>query len=343
MFGRLAARGHDVTAVVSGFRGAAANDTVDGIHVHRTGGRHSFPLAARAYVRRELRDRRFDIIIEDLNKIPLFTPLWTDTPIVLLVHHLFGLTAFQEASLPVAATTWLAERPLARVYRDVPVEVVSDSTAEDLVARGFDRGRIRIIPNGVDLEFYSPDPSLAKFPEPTLLYLGRLKKYKRVDLVLQAVAHLRGNGVPVRLLVAGRGDQREALEALSARLGLTGSVEFLGFVDEGTKRTLLRRAWVHVLASPKEGWGISNVEAAACGTPTVASDAPGLRDSVVDGTTGLLVPHGDVAALAGAIRRIVEDAAFRLKLSHGARAFAEGFGWERAADSTEAHLQEVIT
>ena len=124
------------------------------------------------------------LVIEDLNKVPLFTPLWTGATPVLLVHHLFGATAFREASFPVAAATWLLERPLGRVYRGVPVQAVSDSTAENLQHRGFRRDQITVIPNGVDSHRYSPDPVVPRFAEPTALYLGRLKRYKRIDLIL---------------------------------------------------------------------------------------------------------------------------------------------------------------
>ena len=87
----------------------------------------------------------------------------------------------------------------------------------------------------------------------------------------------------------------------------------------------MRRTWVHCLTSPKEGWGIVNLEAAACGTATVASDAPGLHDSVRHEETGILVPHGDVPELAGALRRVVSDPGLVDRLGQGAYAFAQGF------------------
>jgi glycosyltransferase involved in cell wall biosynthesis len=120
-------------------------------------------------------------------------------------------------------------------------------------------------------------------------------------------------------------------------------VRFLGFVSEEAKRRLLRRAWAVVLPSPKEGWGISNVEAAACGTPALASDSPGLRESVRHGETGFLVPHGDVQALADRLVELAGDPALTARLGRGARAFAEQLSWDRAARATEAHLQRVIT
>ena len=340
IFGRLAARGHAVTLLASGWSGAAARDRLDGIEVHRAGTRHTFPLHVRGAYRSI--GQRFDVVIEDLNKVPVFTPRWVDSPVVLLVHHLFGRTAFEEASFPLAAATWLLERPLARQYRGLQVQAVSQSTADDLVRRGFDRPSITVIHNGVDLERFRPDPDAARFDAPTVLYLGRLKRYKRVDLVLKALARLVADGVRVRGIIAGQGDHAAELRALRDRLNLQQVVEMPGFVDEAEKLQLLQRAWVHVLASPREGWGITNLEAAACATPTVASDSPGLRDSVVHGETGLLVPHGDVAALAGALRRILNDHSLRGRLGRGARDFATGFSWDHSADLTEAHLNDVV-
>ena len=104
----------------------------------------------------------------------------------------------------------------------------------------------------------------------------------------------------------------------------------------------MRRAWAVVLTSSKEGWGISNVEAAACGTPALVSDNSALRESVRDGETGFLVPHGDVPALARRMLELAGDPALVARLGHGARAFAAGLSWERAAQATEAHLRGVI-
>jgi glycosyltransferase involved in cell wall biosynthesis len=160
--------------------------------------------------------------------------------------------------------------------------------------------------------------------------------------VLHAMARLRDRGVPGRLVIAGQGDHRGELEQLAAGLQLGDRVEFAGFVSEERKRELFRRAWVHALASRKEGWGISNVEAAACGTATVASDSPGLRDSVRDRETGFLVPHGNVDALADRLRSILQDPGLRDALGAGARSFAERYSWDRSAAMTEAHLERVL-
>lgn len=331
VFGRIASQGHAVTLLCSGWKGCEPRTELDGIEVHRVGTRYTFSLHARRYFRRHLKSRSFGVIVEDLNKVPLFTPRWSDVPVVLLVHHLFGSTAFQEANPALAAATWLLERPVPVVFRDTPVIAVSGSTRTDLVRRGLAPERITVVPNGVDLDAYAPVAGEPEFSEPTLVFVGRIKRYKRVDLMLDAVAALRDRGLNVRLVVAGRGDHLPELRRRRERLALDDRVEFLGFVSEDRKRELLRRAWVHVLTSPKEGWGLSNMEAAASATPTVASDSPGLRDSVVDGETGLLVPHGDVTALTDALQRILEDPRLRRRMGAAARSFAEGFSWDASA------------
>jgi glycosyltransferase involved in cell wall biosynthesis len=342
IFGRLARRGHEITLLASGWKGCDPRAELDGIEVHRTGARYTFSLAAPRYFGRHLRDRPFDVVIEDLNKVPLFTRYWTPTPVVALIHHLFGATAFQEASFPLAAATWLFERPIPLVFRTIPTIAVSASTREDLGGRGLDASRIEVIPNGIDLERYSPHPDGAQTAEPSLLYLGRLKKYKRVDLIMRAVALLASEGLELTLRVGGSGNDRPRLEKVARDLRLADRVDFLGFVEEEEKLDLFRTSWLHALTSPNEGWGISIMEASACATPSVASDAPGLRESVVDGETGLLVPHGDVRALANSIALLINDNVRRRAMGRQARSFAEQYSWDASADQMEAFLRRVV-
>ena len=334
IFGRLAGRGHEVTLLCGGWPGSPPRASLDGLTVHRVGTRHTFPLHARRYYDRHLAGR-FDVMVEDINKVPLYTPLWRPQRTVALVPHLFGATAFNELPVPIAAAVWLAERPLGRVYRGVPFEAISESTRDDLVARGIPLDSIRVIYPGIDAAAYTPDPA-TRSQVPLFAYLGRLKRYKGVHFVIQAFARLAH---PAAILeIAGAGDYRAALERLAASLDLQERVRFLGRIPEAEKLDLLRRAWGLVLASPKEGWGITNLEAAACGTPVVASDSPGIRESVRHGETGFLVPHGDVAAMAEAMGALAASPALVRRLGERARRFAEGFTWERAADETERHL-----
>jgi glycosyltransferase involved in cell wall biosynthesis len=338
IFGRLAARGHHVRLLCGGWPGCPPRAMLDGIEVYRVGTRHTFPLFAKRYYKKTLKDWP-DILVEDINKVPLYTPGWGARATMALVPHLFGSTAFQELAAPLAAAVWTAERPLGRRYRHVPFEAISESTADDLAERGIPRSSVEVIYPGIDTVAYTPNAG-ARSPVPLFSYLGRLKKYKGVHLCIQAFAAMC---VPNAVLeIAGAGDYRLELEALAKSLDLGDQVRFLGRITEEEKLALLRRSWALVFASPKEGWGITNLEAAACATPVVASNSPGIRESVVDGRTGFLVAHGDVNGMGAAMRRLAESPELVATLGAQARTFAEGFTWENAAEQTERHLMRIV-
>ncbi len=339
IFGRLAQRGHEVHLLCGGWPGCPPEATLDMIRVHRVGTRYTFARYAHRTYQERLSSLGFDLVIEDINKVPLFTPRWRGARVVGLVPHLFGTTAFRELAPPLAAAVWLAERPIPWIYKRTPFQAISQSTADDLAGRGIDRAQIRVIYCGIDSALYSPDPAL-RSAIPVFAYLGRLKRYKRIDIILEAFAKA---GMPdARLEIAGAGDGRAGLERLVTSLDLTNRVTFLGRISEDDKIALLRRAWALVFTSPKEGWGITNLEAAACGTPVLASDSPGIRESVRTGETGYLLPHGDSTALAGAMRRLALSPALVASLGAQGRIFAQTFTWEHAASETEDHLRAVL-
>lgn len=338
IFGRLARSGHLVSLLVSGWKGGAEREVVDGMAVTRTGGRYSFPIHVQTAFRRLCAEHQYDVVVEDINKVPLFTPRWSNIPVVGLVPHLFGTTAFKQESWPIAATVWGAEKLMVPAYRHVPMQVISDSTADDLVARGFQRSQIQVIYPGLDHDLYQSAGDRVLPDVPTFVYVGRLKRYKGVDVLIRAVGLLRAQGRPVRLIIAGKGDDRPRLEKLTSSWELTESIEFAGFVSSERKVELLRSAWASLYPSPKEGWGIANIEAAACGTPSIASDSPGLRETVLDDETGFLVQHDSPSEWAARMIRLSEDHELRDRLGAGALRHASGFTWERAARETEASI-----
>jgi glycosyltransferase involved in cell wall biosynthesis len=282
-------------------------------------------------------------VVEDINKLPLYLAGLTDRPFCVIVPHLFGASAFEEAPWPMAATVWLAERPLARAYRRAGFHAISESTRDDLVARGVPPQRVRVIHPGVDSAHYAPDPAVGRAPSPRFLYVGRLKRYKGVSVAVRALALARRTRPDLRLDVAGSGDYAGALRQQVAELRQEEAVQFHGFVTEAEKVRLLRSTWANVFPSPKEGWGITIMEAAACGTPSLASDSPGLRDSVRHERTGYLVPHGDAGALASRMLELAADRALVDRLGAAARLYATSLTWDAAADQTEAHLADLLT
>lgn len=323
IFGRLARRGDDVTLLSCGFPGAPAEETVDGIRVRRLGNRFTYYALVPGAYRRLRSEAPLDLVVEDLNKFPFFARLWVREPLVVLVHHLFGRTAFRQVAFPIAAVTFAAEALVPRVYRGLPVIAVSPSTADELVHGGMRRSDVHVIPNGLDHARYRPGTA-PRAVAPTVLALGRVEPYKRTELIVDAVAALPG----VRLVVAGSGTGMTAVVARVAAHGVADRVELRGFVGEDEKLRLLQTAHVLASASEKEGWGLTVLEAAACGTPSVTSDVPGLRDAVRDGETGVLVPSGDVPAMAIALRRVLDDVALRERLGAAALRWAGRFTWD---------------
>ena len=341
IFSRLVERGHRVRLVCSGWTDAPARSTVQGLEVERHGNRHSFALLGRGAVRAALRREAPDILVEDINKLPLFLSGISAAPLYVIIPHLFGNTIFHEASLPAASLVWLAERPIPRVYRRAAFHAISESTRVDLVHRGVAPGRIRVIHPGVDSVRHHPLPG-ARSATPAFLYIGRLKRYKGVEVAIRALGVARQTRSDLILDIAGAGDDRPRLEEITRKLALEDAVRFHGFVTESEKLRLLRSTWANLFPSPKEGWGITIVEAAACGTPSLASDSPGLRDSVRHGETGYLVPHGDVGALSARMLELAADPGLVATLGERGRRYAESLTWEDAARQTEEHLFETI-
>jgi glycosyltransferase involved in cell wall biosynthesis len=341
IFGRLVARGHDVTLLAASFRGGAREERIQGVDVRRLANRYLYYWRVPGTARREIRRRRYDLVVDVLNKLPFFSPWFLDLPCLVIAHHLFGRTAFSQVNAPVAAVTYLSEKLIPIAYSHAPVMAISDSTKRDLVARGIPADHIRVVPPGLDHRAYGVGGG-AEPRATTMLWIGRLEHYKRVDVMIDAMIEIRRRVPSARLVVIGEGSARAALEQQARRRGLASVVEFTGYVREDEKIARLRRAAVLVNTSAKEGWGLTVIEANACGTPSVASDVAGLRDAVQDGTTGLLYPYGDARALADAVVRVLTDDRLRERLvTHGLE-WAARFSWEHVADEAEAMIEETI-
>jgi glycosyltransferase involved in cell wall biosynthesis len=339
---RLVKYGHEVTLFCSGFQGCAPEEEVQGIRIVRRGNRWTFNFVAPFHLRRLLREQRFDVLIEDINKIPFYTPLYLNLKTLVVVPHLFSTSVFSEVNFVIGSYIYLAEMPLIRAYRGCPFNVISESTAEDIARRGVPREDISIIHCGIDRHTYAYDSSVPKYDTPTILYLGRIKKYKSIQHLIRALVVVRESVPDCRLMVVGDGDYLPRLRQLARSLAIEDRVEFPGFVSVEEKVNRMRQSHVAVLPSLREGWGLTNIEANSVGTTVVAANSPGLRDSVRDGQTGLLYAYGDVDELASKLTAVLADSELRSRLEAGALKWAEEFDWDRAAKEFEAVLDKVV-
>jgi glycosyltransferase involved in cell wall biosynthesis/O-antigen/teichoic acid export membrane protein len=318
--------GHRVTVIAGDYPGAApVEEPAPGLTLHHMGTRVTvFPRAAWAVWRGRI-GRDADVVLEVVNGIAFFTPLWLRRPRVTLVHHVHRRMYVEELGRRGAIAAFLLETiPLRFLYRATPFITISEAARRDLVELGVPPERIHVAYLGVEPARFRPG---ARAPEPTLLYLGRLKQYKRIERVLDVL-----EAIPEATLdVAGDGDHRAALEAEIERRGLSARVRMHGFVSEEEKAELYGRAWVALTASSAEGWCLTVMEAATCGTPSAALRVGGLPESIVDGRTGVLADSGE--ELVERVRELVRDPARRDALGEAARARAGEFTWERTAEA----------
>ncbi len=337
---RWSAWGHEVTLLCAGERGKPRREFSHGVRILRTGRRQTFNWVLPGAYRR-LAGERFDLVIEDVNKIPLYLPLFAGRPVLGLVHHLFGMVAFLETHPAIAAYVWLGERGLAAAYRTTPLVAVSNSTREDLIERGIPPENVEVVYGGIPLP--PPGAAVLRSPRPSFVYLGRIKRYKHIELALRAFARILPDVPEARFTIAGYGDHAEDLEREAAALGIERQVSFHGRVEEAEKWRILAQSWGLLYTSPKEGWGLSSLEAQAAGAPVVASDSPGLCETLIPGRTGFLVPHGDVDALAARMRTLAANPALVERMGAEGRAHAARFTWDSAAqrllDACERRLR----
>ena len=302
-------------------------EVVDGVRIVRRGGRFTVYLLAMLFVL--FNARRYDRVLDVANGIPFFAPLFTARPVVLLVHHVHGRQWFTEFPYPMALIgRFLEHRVVPRLYRRRPIIAVSPTTRDALAETGVDRAQIRVVYNGV-----TPAAGAAGFSgEHRIAYVGRIKRYKRIDRLVRMMPGLREEFPHLRLDLAGSGDAMPAIKALVEELGLAEHVFVHGFVDKATKADILSRAAVFATPSMHEGWGLTVIEANVHGCPAVAYDVPGLRAAIRHGETGLLAQ--DDAGFRDALAFFLREGEARRRYSKAARAWAERFNWDSCASET---------
>jgi glycosyltransferase involved in cell wall biosynthesis len=333
---RWVAAGHEVTLFTSEFPGSKAEEFLDGVRVVRAGGKYSVYGKAKRYYKKFFSKESYDIIIDEVNTRPFFTPKFVNNGerVVALIHQLAREYWFYEMPFPVnyVGYHFLEERWLKN-YVDVPTVAVSESTRQDLLDLGFKR--VFVVPEGLNFTPLSVVPE--KAPEPVVVFAGRLKRAKRPDHAVKAFNIVKEKVPDAELWILGDGPFKEDLEKMAGE-----GVRFFGRLNNVDRRDLIRNVSVLVNPGVREGWGLNVIEANALGVPCVAYDVAGLRDSVKDGLTGLLAESGNVEALAKATIRVLQDATLRRRLSENGLKYAKEFSWDKTAKEFMKVLERII-
>jgi glycosyltransferase involved in cell wall biosynthesis len=332
---RWAEAGHDVTLFTAEFPGCRREEVLGGVKVVRSGRRFGVYGEAKKFYGKRFRAEGFDVVVDEINTHPFFAPKFVDNgeKVVGFIHQLAREYWFYEMPFLVSHIGYhfLEDRWL-RCYVNVPTVTVSESTQQDLAELGFKR--IFVVPEGLNFK------PLGVFPEklvrPVVVYAGRLKRAKRPDHAVKAFNIVKSKVPEAELWVLGDGPFRERLERLAGE-----GVRFFGWLPNEERRKLIADARVLVNPSVREGWGLNVIEANALGVPCVAYNVVGLRDSVKDEVTGLLVESGNVEALAEAIISILQDDAMRRQLGENALKYAKEFNWDKTAEEFMKILEQL--
>ncbi len=331
IFKRIVNKGHSVTLFSHQFKNAKQEEVIDGILVKRIGNKFLFNRQFKKYYLKHLQNINYDLVIDDISKIPLNTSSYINKPIVGILHHIHGNSLYKEIPFPLAYYIVQKEKQIPANYKNVPIFTVSKSTSTELTHLGFPQDKIGILHNAIDHDFFKTIKS-EKLKTPLLVYIGRIKKYKNIEKVIDTIPYLKDKFPNVKLIIGGSGDHLKNLKEYVTKLSLEKHIEFKGFLSEENKAKLLAQAWVFVTMAEKEGWGITVIEANAMRTLAIGSDVPGLRDSIKNNETGFLVPLNESKKLSEKIETLFLDKDELNKISKNAYHWSQEFSWDNSAN-----------
>ncbi|MBU0527962.1 glycosyltransferase family 4 protein [Candidatus Micrarchaeota archaeon] len=329
----LTALGHDVTLFTSTFPGSPEKEIIDGVvHVRYAGKYQIFSNSYFCY--NKYIKGKFDLIVESINAMPFFTPLFAKEKVIPFIHQLTRENWYSGICFPIAFFGYHSEDHLLRLYKKLPTVVPSESTRDDLRSLGFQN--ISVIKGAADVLPHKD----SKETNPTLLYLGRLTSSKQVDHVLQTFRNVLNDIPNAKLWIAGRGPEESKLKKLAIDLKINDSVKFFGYVDTKKKPELLSRAHIMLFPAVREGWGLVVLEANACGTPVIGYNTYGLRDSIIDGVNGFLVDN--VKSMSAKAIELLSDTNKINSLCESSLEHSKKFNWEKTTDEFRSLFERVI-
>ncbi len=321
---RWVEQGNEVTVLTVGFKGCKPSETIDGIEIIRVGGAYSVYWKAKWHYQKHLKGK-FDLVIDVINTRPFMTPSFVNSgeKIIALQYQLAREYWFYELPLPLGWIGYHILEPMwLKNYFDIPTITISKSSKESLEEFGF--RNVSIVPIGINTKPLAKLPAKSKIP--TLIALSRLTKAKRVDHAIRAFKKIKQTFPNAQLSIVGDGPARKHLESIAGE-----GVVFTGKVSEERKRELLKSAHVLLVPGLREGWCLVVTEANAFGTPAIGYNVPGLRDSIIDGKTGLLC-ECNPEAMAAATIKLLSDKNLQKKLSENALKSSKTFTWKKSAN-----------
>lgn len=329
---RLVAKGYDVTLFSAEFLGCPATESVDGVKIIRGGGKYKVYSKAEEYYKKHQDD--YDLVIDEINTRPFLTPKFVkDKTIIALFHQLAREFWFYETSFPLNYIGYYyLEKKWLSNYRDIPTVTVSNSSKGDLVELGFKK--LFIIPEGLNVKPLPQVPQKEK--DPTIIFTGRLKKAKLPHHAIQAFSLIKKEIPEAKMWVVGGGYMLDELKQMNVQ-----DVTFYGHIKNEQKYELMSKSHLALVPAVREGWGLVVTESNAMGTPAVAYNVHGLRDSVQNGHTGILTENNP-EALAKASIALLLDKERLAKMSYDALKSSSQYSWDTTADAFDRIIKSLV-
>ena len=345
---RWVAKGHQVTLITSLFPTAKSQQTINRIRIYRTSLFNNYsPVSYILYLLSTIRFYRrflrgyYDVIVDQVHGLPLFTPLYAKEPVVLFPLEVAGNIWRYEIPFPYWIVGWFLEFIYIKLFQHRPFLTISRSTAQNLKQWGVKK--VKVINPGINVQPLSQLTSKTFFP--SIISLSRLTPMKRINHIIRAFKIVLKDYPRAKLFIVGRGQIKyiNQLKTDVRRYKMQKQVIFTGFVNEKQKQKLLSQAWVLVSTSLREGWGLNIIEAAACGTPSIVYRVPGLVDSVKNNQTGIICQQNSPENLAKNIIKLLANQSLRQQLSSKALDYSRSFSWDKAANESLIQLEKLIS
>lgn len=328
---RLAENGHEVILLTAGFAGSKQQEEINGYKVIRVGSRWSIYWHAYKYYKKNLKGWA-DCIIEEINTIPFFTSFYTKEKKILLFYQLCREIWFHQMFFPLSLFGYLIEPIYLRLLRKHRVMTISESSRKDLARHGFKPKNIKIFPIGITLEPIENERIVKKYPTFTALSLGAIRPMKGTADQIKAFELAKEDLPELKLKIAGGGSGKyyDKVMKLISKSKYSADIEYLGKVSDSEKINLMKKSHLILVTSIKEGWGLIVTEANSQGTPAIVYNVDGLRDSVINKTTGIVVGENTPAYLAKAIRSLIKDKTKYKKFQSNALAYSKKLNYDNS-------------
>lgn len=315
----------------SSFTNGAPEEIIDGIRVIRRGSHFTVHIYAYLYYVRFLKNK-IDIILDNFHFIPFFTPLYIkNKKILVFINEPAREAWFKNINIFIAILGYILEPLFFLPYRNIQFLTGSTSIAKELSVYGINSKWIKIVPHGTRVNFPIKGQ---RSKTPLILYLGQLSPDKGIEDAIKMFAIIKKKYPSIVFMVAGKfinQDYEKRIFHLTQSLKLTKKeIIFLGFISEKEKYRLLQEAWILIHPSIREGWGLTVIEAACYGTPTVGYRVVGLSDSIQHMSTGILTDRNTPEELAKSTLRLLYEKKLYDTLSRQARIYAKEFSWEKS-------------